>query len=62
VGKEWVALQLLHDSNDTVVSADPQVVALSHVVSEDYTRALTDSAEDGQEHIPFQGLSLVDNN
>jgi hypothetical protein len=62
MGKERVALQLLNDGDDTVVSANSQVVPLGHIVSEDDARSLPDSAEDREEHIPFQGLRLVDNN
>src|SRR5688500_7139959 len=62
MGEERVTLQLLDDSNHTVVPADPQVIPLGDVVGEDNARALPHPAEHGKQHVPLQRLCLVDYN
>ncbi len=58
--KSGCPLQFLDDGDDSVVPADPEVVALGHVMGEDDTGIRADPGQDGQQDVPFERLGLVD--
>ena len=60
MGKEWVALEGFDNSDHAIVATDSQVIALGNVMSEDNSRALADSGENGQENSALKGLGFID--
>ena len=49
VREERVALELLHDGDHSVVSANSEIVALCYVVRQYHARILADSTQHGQQ-------------
>ena len=60
MSEEWMALQGFDDGHNSVMTTDSQVIALSNVMSEDDSGALTDSGEDGEENAALKGLGFID--
>jgi hypothetical protein len=47
MGKERVSFQGLDHCDHTIMPADPQIIPLGDIMSQDYSRALADSREHG---------------
>ena len=45
VREKWVPLEGFHNSDDSIMTANPQVISLGNVVSENNARTLTNSRE-----------------
>ena len=60
MGEEWMALEGLDDGDNSIVAANPEVVALGDVVGHDNSGPLADSGEDGQENSAFERLGFID--
>ena len=60
VREQRVALELLDHRDHAVVPADPQVVALGHVVGEHDLGVGADPGQHGEQHVALQRLGLVD--
>jgi hypothetical protein len=45
-----MAFEGFYDCDHTIMATDPQVIALGHIVSQDHSRALADSGEDGEQN------------
>ena len=58
--EERMALERFDHGDDAIVAANAQVIALSNVVGQNYSRALPDAREDGQQNSAFEGLSFID--
>jgi len=54
VREQRVALQLLDDRNDSVVTADPQVVALGDVVGQHDLGVCADARQHGEQDVAFE--------
>jgi hypothetical protein len=45
MSKEGVSFQGLDHCDHTIMAADPQIIALGNIMSQDYSRALANSRE-----------------
>ena len=59
MGEERVALERFDHGDDAIVAANAQVIALGNVVGQNYSRALPDTRENGQQNSAFEGLSFI---
>ena len=59
MGEERVALERFDHGDDAIVAANAQVIALGNVVGQNYSRALPDTREDGQQNSAFEGLGFI---
>ena len=53
-------LEPIDDGDHPVVATDAQIVRCPDVVGQHHPRVTSDPAEDGEKHVAFQRLRLVD--
>jgi len=53
VGKERMTFEGFDDSDDTVMAANSQVIALGNIVGHDDSRTLANSGKDGEQDAAF---------
>ena len=50
-----------NDRDDSIMTANSQVISLGNVMGQDYSRALSNSGEHREQNSSLQGLGLVNN-